>query len=49
MKHFYALVPVAVLFKARTVFDRSNTKIAGSNPARGMDMCPCFSMLYFPV
>jgi hypothetical protein len=35
-------VPVVVRFKARTVFDRSNTGIVGSNPARGMDVCPRF-------
>jgi hypothetical protein len=32
-------VPVAALSKARTVFDRSNSGIAGSNPTRGMDVC----------
>jgi hypothetical protein len=35
--------------KARTVFDRSNTRIVGSNPARGMNVCPRFSVLYCPV
>jgi hypothetical protein len=28
--------------KARTVFGRSNTGIVGSNPTRGMDVCPRF-------
>jgi hypothetical protein len=31
--------------KARTVFGRSNTGIAGLNLARGMDVCPRFSVL----
>jgi hypothetical protein len=35
--------------KAHTVFDRSNTGIAGSNPAPGMDVCPRFSVLCCPV
>jgi hypothetical protein len=42
-------VPVAAQSKARTVFDRSNTGIMGSNPARGMDVCPRFCVLYYPV
>jgi hypothetical protein len=37
--------PMAALSKARTVFDRSNIGIAGSNPALGMDVCPRFSVL----
>jgi hypothetical protein len=36
---------MAVRSKARNVFDRSNTGIAGSNPNRGMDVCPRFSVL----
>jgi len=48
--HLYKLVrktpaPVAALSKARTVCDRSNTGIVGSNPAQGMDVCPRFSVL----
>jgi hypothetical protein len=35
-------VPVAAQFKACAVFDRSNTRIVGSNPVRGMDVCPLF-------
>jgi hypothetical protein len=38
-------IPMTAQSKARTVFDRSNTGIVGSNPARGMDVCPRFSML----
>jgi hypothetical protein len=38
----FKLVPVAARSKARTVFDRSNTGIACSNSARGMDVCPGF-------
>jgi len=30
--------------KAHTVFDLSNTGIAGSNPAQGMNVCPRFSV-----
>jgi hypothetical protein len=37
---------MAVRSKTRTVFDRSNSgRIAGLNPARGMDVCPRFSVL----
>jgi hypothetical protein len=39
-------VPMVTRSKARTVFDRS---ITGSYPARGMDMCPRFPALYYPV
>jgi hypothetical protein len=35
--------------KALTVFNRSNTRIVGSNPARCMDVCPRYSVLYCPV
>jgi len=35
---------MAALSKARTVFDHS-----GSNPARGMDVCPRSSALCCPV
>jgi hypothetical protein len=40
---------MAVRFKARTVFSRSNTGIVGSNPARGMDVYLHFSVLCCPV
>jgi hypothetical protein len=40
---------VAAPSKERTVFDRSNIAIVGSNPARGMDVCPRFSVLCRPV
>jgi hypothetical protein len=36
------LAPIAAQSKARTVFGRSNVGIAGSDPARGMDVCLCF-------
>jgi hypothetical protein len=42
-------VPVAVRSKARPVFGRSNIGIAGLNLARGMDVCPRFSVLCCPV
>jgi hypothetical protein len=35
--------------KARIVFDSSNTDIVDSNPARGIDVCPRFSLLYCPL
>jgi hypothetical protein len=35
--------------EARTVFGRSNTGIVGSNPTRGMDVCPRFSASCLPV
>jgi hypothetical protein len=40
---------MAAWSKSRTVFDRSNIGIAGSNPARGMDVCPRFSVLCCPM
>jgi hypothetical protein len=42
-------IPMAARSKARTVFDRSNTRIGGSNPARGMNVLPHFSVLCCPV
>jgi hypothetical protein len=42
-------VPVAARSAAGTVFDRSNTGIAGSNPTRGTDVCPRFSVLCSPM
>jgi hypothetical protein len=42
-------VPVAERSEERTVFGRSNTGIVGSNPTRGMDVCPRFSVLCCPV
>jgi hypothetical protein len=45
----YVPVPIAARSKARTVFGRSNIGIAGSNSARGMDVCLCFSVLCGPV
>jgi hypothetical protein len=37
-------VPLTARTKARNVFGRSNTGIMGSYPARGMDVCPRFSV-----
>jgi hypothetical protein len=44
-------LPVSVVArsKASTVFGRSNIGITGSNPARGIDVCLCFSVLCCPV
>jgi hypothetical protein len=42
-------VSTAERSKASTVYDRLNIDIGGSNPARGMDVCVCFSVLYCPV
>jgi hypothetical protein len=42
-------VSMAERSKANTVFGRSNIGIASSNPARGMDVCLCFSVLCCPV
>jgi hypothetical protein len=42
-------VPMAAWSKVGTVFNRTNTGIVASNPTRGMDMCPRFSVLCFPV
>jgi hypothetical protein len=46
---FLCYVCSSVHDTARTVFDRSNTGIADSNPDRGMDVCPRFSVLRCPV
>jgi hypothetical protein len=35
--------------EARTDFSSSNTGVVGSNPTRGMDVCPRFSVLCCPV
>jgi hypothetical protein len=35
--------------EARTVFDRSNTGIMGSNPTGGMDVCLRVTVLCRPV
>jgi hypothetical protein len=42
-------VSIAERSEASTVFGRSNVEIAGSNPARGMDMCLRFYVLCCPV
>jgi hypothetical protein len=36
-------ITVATRSKVWTVFSRSNTRVVGSNPFRGMDVCPRFS------
>jgi hypothetical protein len=42
-------IAVAARSKARTVFARSNTEIADSNPIRGMDVCVlCAFILCLP-
>jgi hypothetical protein len=43
------LVSMAEWSKTCTVYDRSNIGIASSNPASGMDVCPCVSVLCCPV
>jgi hypothetical protein len=45
--HYWTKLPVqmSARSKARAVFDRSNTGIVGSNPARCMDVCSHFSVL----
>jgi len=40
---------IAELSKATTIYDRLNIEIASSNPARGMDVCLCVSVLCCPV
>jgi hypothetical protein len=42
-------VPMPEWCEARTVFGRWNTGLVGSNPTRGMDVCPRFSVLCYPV
>jgi hypothetical protein len=41
-------VPITARSKAHTIFGRSNTGIAGSNAAQGMDVCLHFSVLCCP-
>jgi len=36
---------MAALSKARAFLDHSNTRMAGSNPTRDMDICPSFYIL----
>jgi hypothetical protein len=45
----YEEVPMAALSEAHAVSDRSNTGIVVSNLARGMGVCPRFSVLCCPV
>jgi hypothetical protein len=40
---------MAAQSKASAVFGHLNIGIIGSNPARGMDVCLCFSVLCCPV
>jgi hypothetical protein len=42
-------ISIAERSEASTVFGRSNVGMAGSNPARGMDVCLRFSVLCCPV
>jgi hypothetical protein len=42
-------VPMAARSEAGTIFGLSSTGIAGSNPTRGMDVCPRLSVLCCPV
>jgi hypothetical protein len=39
--YFKFPITLATLSKARNVFALSNTKIVGSNPTQGMDVCFC--------
>jgi hypothetical protein len=44
---YFEFMPVSIAerSKASTVFGRSNVEIAGSNPARCMDVCLCSVVL----
>jgi hypothetical protein len=42
-------ISMAERSEASIVFGRSDVEIAGSNPARGMDVCLRFSVLCCPV
>jgi hypothetical protein len=42
-------ISIAERSEASTVFGLSNVEIAGSNPARGMDVCLRFSVLCCPL
>jgi hypothetical protein len=46
---FITLVSIAEQSKASTVYDHLNIEITGSNPAWGMDVCLCVSVLCCPV
>jgi hypothetical protein len=45
------MVPVSIAERSETstVFGRSNVEIAGSNPARGMEVCLRIYVLCCPV
>jgi len=45
----HLLVLVATQSRAYSIIDCWNTGTSGSNPARGMDGCCLFSMLYYPM
>jgi hypothetical protein len=45
----YMPISIAERSKACTVYDLLNIEIAGSNPARNMDVCPRVSVLCCPV
>jgi hypothetical protein len=45
----FSSVPMVARSEARAIFDCSNIWIADSNPARGVDVYPRFSVLCCPV
>jgi hypothetical protein len=47
--YFLSRYSTAERSETSNVFGRSNVEIAGSNPARGMDVCLRFSVLCCPV
>jgi hypothetical protein len=55
MEEFYIMnrislpVPMAERSEARIVFGCWNTEIVISNPTRGLDVCPRFSVLCCPL
>jgi hypothetical protein len=42
-------LPVAARSNGHMVLENSNTGIEGSNPTRGMDLCPLLFMLCYPA
>jgi hypothetical protein len=44
-------MPVSITERSEAciLYDRLNVEFAGSNPARGMDVCLCVSVLCCPV
>jgi hypothetical protein len=45
----FQLITVAASYKAGTAFGRSNGRVVGSNPIRGIDVCVRLTVFVTPV